>query len=74
MDEVHRLATPQPNNIGDELDLHEREVAVRSINLSVNASCIDKEHLILAFSRGLALVEKPKGARQRNRVEEVRSN
>ena len=73
-DLLRLLATIQPGDVGQELDLRRRPLAVRPVELGEHMPRIQEQHRIGASTARLALVEEPQRAGQRHGVEEVRAN
>ena len=61
----------EAHDVREELDLFRLEVTMSSIDLIEDLAGIDEQHRISSIGCTLALVEKPKSARQRDGVEEV---
>lgn len=68
------FAAPQTGDVGDKLDLRGDVVAVGTVDLAIDMPRVDEQDLILAGGPALALVQKPKRARKRDRVEHVRAD
>src|SRR6056297_1680602 len=69
---LNRLTTVEPHDVREQLNLLGQEVAMSAVDLAVNGSGIEEQDGILPLRPALPLVEKPQGARQRDRVEHVR--
>lgn len=65
------LRSPEPDDVGEELNLLWRPVAVGSVDLPVDVARIDEEDLVLAISAPLAPIEEPESDWQGHRVKEV---
>ena len=53
MQVFRRFAPIQPGNVGEELDLRRRPVAVGPVNLAVEMACVNEEDGVLSGRAGL---------------------
>ena len=72
VEEVGLLAPIEPDNVGEELMLFGREVAVGPVDLAVDGAGVDEQYLVGPFSILLTFVEEPQRDGQGDGVEEVR--
>jgi hypothetical protein len=62
------FATIEPDDVRNKADLRRSPVAMSTVNLPVNVSGVDEQDGVFPRCRSFSFVEKPEGARKRNRV------